>query len=155
MTWFSPKCPVDAEAKAWLEESMLWLIEEFGTETIRNATVVLPTDQFFPETFEDEDDVKPIVDRVCSYMGVDPQRVELEIFDDPTNHLRQCYVVAEGSLDGAVGHYQKRRGKFLISLESSELDDPMSLVATVAHELGHARLLGEQRVPYNLEDHEP
>lgn len=36
MNWFTPKCPVDAEDKVWIEESMLWLIDEFGAETLRN-----------------------------------------------------------------------------------------------------------------------
>ena len=60
----------------------------------------------------------------------------------------------EVSSEGARGHYRKRRDKFVISLESSQLSNPMTLVATVAHELGHVRLLGEGRIHGGFEDHE-
>src|SRR5262249_54398499 len=35
------------------------------------------------------------------------------------------------------------------------LDDPLAMVATMAHELGHVLLLGQGRVSADVEDHEP
>lgn len=156
MFWSTTKCPVEAEDKLWLEESMEWLLEEFGSDTFRQVTVVLPTDQFFPDSYSaDEDDARALVDRVCEYMSVKPDLIELEFFDDESRQARRDLVYAEGSSEGASGHYQKRRDKFVVSLESSQLTDPMSLVGTIAHELGHVRLLGEGRVHGGFEDHEP
>lgn len=156
MKWFTPTCPVGAEDKAWIEESMLWLIEEFGRDALLNATVVLPTDEFFPDEFsEEEEDVRALVDRVCGYMGVDPERVELEFFTEGHTRANLGLPFDEFSRDGLAGHYRKRRGKFLINIEASQLTDPMFLVATSAHELGHARLIGEGRVSGSFEDHEP
>ncbi|HZH30933.1 MAG TPA: hypothetical protein VEY11_09230 [Pyrinomonadaceae bacterium] len=156
MNWFTPTCPVGAEDKAWIEESMLWLIEEFGRDALLNATVVLPTDEFFPDEFsEAEENVRALVDRVCACMGVDPERVELEFFTDEDGGVRPRLPFDESSRKGLAGHYRKRRDKFLISIESSQLTDPMFLVATSAHELGHVRLLGEGRVSGSFEDHEP
>ncbi len=156
MQWFTPKCPVEAADKVWIEESMLWLIEEFGSDTLRSVMVVLPTDEFFPETFsEDEDDVHALVNRVCGYMGVNPDRVELEFFTDHNSGLQRSLPSYESSHGGVAGHYLKRRGRFVVSLESSQVSDPVCLVATVAHELGHVRLLGEGRVHTGYEDHEP
>jgi hypothetical protein len=135
---------------------MLWLIEEFGGDALRNAVVVLPTDEFFPDQFsEDEGAVRALVDRVCVYMGVAPERVELEFFTDQNKELGINLPFNESSFNGAAGHYRKRRDKFLINIESSQLTDPMFLVATSAHELGHVRLLGEGRVSADFEDHEP
>lgn len=156
MHWFIPKCPVEAEDKAWIEESMLWLIEEFGADTLRNRSVILPTIDFFPDQFSgDEDDLPALVNRVCAYMDVDPQRVELELFSDARATASRDLPVCEYSHNGAAGHYRKRRGKFVVSLESSQLSDPTCLIATVAHELGHVRLLGEGRVAADYQDHEP
>ena len=156
MNWFTPKCPVVAEDKAWIEESMLWLMKEFGRDALRDATVVLPTDEFFPDHFSgDEEDVRALVERVCVYMGVDPERVELEFFTDENNAPRPNLPFDEFSRSGVAGHYRKRRDKFIINIESSQLTDPMFLVATSAHELGHVRLLGEGRVSGGFEDHEP
>ncbi|HZH92305.1 MAG TPA: hypothetical protein VEX70_17035 [Pyrinomonadaceae bacterium] len=156
MNWFTPKCPVVAEDKAWIDGSMLWLVEEFGSDTLRDATVVLPTDEFFPDPFsEDEEDVRALVERVCVYMGVDPERVELEFYTDENRESRPYLPFDEYSHEGVAGHYRKRRDKFLINIESSQLTDPIFLVATSAHELGHVRLIGEGRVSAAFEDHEP
>lgn len=155
MLWFTPKCPVEADDKLWLEESMEWLLEEFGCDTFRAVTVVLPTDEFFPDEYAgDEEDAQFLIERVCGYMNVNPDLLEVEFFDDEHGALRRSMCFAEGSSDGASGHYRRRRNKFVISLDSSQLSDPMCLVATVAHELGHVRLLGEGRVHGGYEDHE-
>jgi hypothetical protein len=59
MKWFEPKCPVESEQKVWIEKSMLWLIEEFGANTVRDKQVVVLTDEFFPDEFsEDEEDIR-------------------------------------------------------------------------------------------------
>ena len=107
MHLLTPKCPVEAEDKAWIEESMLWLIEEFGADVLRGGQVVQPTDEFFPEPYsEDEDDVRALVDLVCGYMGVDPDRVELELFTDQNGELQQTLPSYESSYGGAAGHYR-------------------------------------------------
>ncbi len=156
MPWFVPQCPVEAEDKAWIEESMLWLIEEFGADTLRNTLVILPTDEFFPDQFSrNEDDLRALVDQVCDYMDVDLERLELDIFTDDGGAVSRGLPSYEYSHSGAAGHYKKRRGKFVISLESSQIGDPICLIATIAHELGHVRLLGEGRVSASFEDHEP
>jgi hypothetical protein len=57
---------------------------------------------------------------------------------------------------GTAGTYTglEEEGGFVLSLEDRTLDDPVVLVSTVAHELAHARLLGEGRLTSNEEDHE-
>ncbi len=156
MGWFTLGCPIETEDKAWIEESMLWLIEEFGDDTLRKAVIVLPTDEFFPDPFsEDEEDVRSLVDRVCGYMGVEPERVELDFFTDESRGLQRALPSYESSHGGALGCYRKRRGNHVVSLESSQTADPMNLIATIAHELGHVRLLGEGRLHSGYEDHEP
>jgi hypothetical protein len=156
MFWSTPKCPVEADDKIWIEESMQWLLEEFGRETFRRIRVILPTDEFFPDEYlGEEEDAEALVERVCGYMNVNRDRLEVEFFADEYGEFHRNLCFMEGSSEGASGHYNKRRDRFIISLESSQLSDPMSLVATVAHELGHVRLLGEGRIHSGFEDHEP
>jgi hypothetical protein len=88
-------------------------------------------------------------------MNVNRDRLEVEFFDDADGELQRNLCFMEGTSEGASGHYNKRRDRLVISLDSSQLCDPMSLVATVAHELGHVRLLGEGRIHGGFEDHEP
>lgn len=66
----------------------------------------------------------------------------------------RCPAACPPTHSGAAGHYKKRRGKFVVSLESSQIADPICLIATIAHELGHVRL-GEGRVSASFDDHEP
>lgn len=155
LNWFSAKCPVEAEDKEWLEDAFLWLIEEFGADTLRNLTVVLPTDEFFPDRYSSsEDDLRQLVNRVCDYMDVEQSRVELRFFTDHSNALQQHLPVFEGRDKGVLGTYQKQRGKYVISLEKQQANEPTSLIATVAHELAHVRLLGEDRLDPDYEDGE-
>ncbi|PQO33066.1 hypothetical protein [Blastopirellula marina] len=46
-------------------------------------------------------------------------------------------------------------GYYRIQLNVDGLNDPLSVVATLAHEIGHVRLLGEDRVSREEHDHEP
>ena len=56
------------------------------------------------------------------------------------------------------GEYQLgglKAGKYRIWVEAGNLNDPLALVATLAHELGRVDLLGAGRVSPDTEDHEP
>lgn len=52
------------------------------------------------------------------------------------------------------GLYQEHQGTFDISIEYKNLGNPVSLIATMAHELAHVRLLGEKRISVSEPDHE-
>ncbi len=43
----------------------------------------------------------------------------------------------------------------MITIDRAYLREPMVLVATMAHELCHVHLLGDNRVSHDQEDHEP
>ena len=109
MFWSTPKCPVEAEDKLWLEESMEWLLEEFGSDAFRDVTVVLPTDEFFPDEYSaDEDDARALVDRVCGYMSVNPDLIEVEFFQNDANEFqRETWYLDEGSISTFFRNGQK------------------------------------------------
>ncbi len=156
MSWFTPKCPIDPDDKKWIEESLQWLLNEFGADVL-HARVILPTPAFFPDTYSArKEDARRLVDRVCGFMAVDPQRVELEFYTETTDHgLREKLPQYEWEHHGTAGHYRKKKGKVIIGIEASHLKDTMSLVGTVAHELGHELLLGDRRISPSRQDHEP
>lgn len=145
-----PKCPVDPDTRVWVEKRMAWLASEFGRDRLRSAPVVLPTSEFFPDPYDGSDEaVRAILDRVCGYMGVPPESIEFSIYDDKPP------IETDGLVRGTVGLYQEEGDNFRIWLESGSLDDPLALVATMAHELGHVLLLGSGRVSADEPDHEP
>lgn len=152
--WFAPKCPVKLRDKVWVEQRTRWLIQEFGRRPLLEFNTILPTPEFFPDPFSGvEDDVPPMLRRVCQYMECDADRFHLTFFD-----ADKAWYDEEGNPQwGAAGFYVQQEGvkRPMIRVSTTILRDPMALVATLAHEVAHDRLLGELRVSVGTRDHEP
>ncbi len=152
LSWFRvpPKCPVDEPTREWIEYRSQWIVEQFGRDMLLAQKVVLPRPQFFPDAYCGlPEDALPMFHRVCEYMRVPPGAVELHFYSEqgPLSHL-------EGKHDGSAGLYVEGEQGFQIWLEVSNLEDPLALAATMAHELAHVHLLGWGRVSREEEDHE-
>src|SRR4051812_18403355 len=77
-------------------------------------------------------------------MDVVPTLVDLEFV---AGAGKLWLVNEKGSyLPTAAGTYEEGESKFVVRIDKTGLDDPMSLVGTMAHELAHVRLLGECRI---------
>lgn len=142
---FKPTCPCDPAAKAWVEERLQWLAEDFDDNAFNGRRIVLPTPEFFPDVYDgSKKSVRKLLDRVCEYMDVLPALISLKFLSDAGG----IGLVDESGheLPGAAGTFEETDGKHIIRLHKSELDSPMGLVGTIAHELGHARLLRECRI---------
>jgi tetratricopeptide (TPR) repeat protein len=152
--WIAPKCPVDPETKGWIERRMAWLAEQFGWERMLTVPALTPTRDFFPHRFDcTEHGARRLFEDVCTYAGIEPSQVHLYFFDEG----RQTDT-ATGMLmnrDGAAGLYHDAEGNACIGLEISRLHDPVSMIATFAHELGHVHLLSSGRIDSSVPDHEP
>jgi hypothetical protein len=152
--WFTPQCPVNDEQKVWLENGGAWLIREFSIQ-VSQVTVVLPTPEFFPDPYRgEEEDVDNLLIRVCSYMGVSRDRLSVELFSDEEKNIRDHLPSFESKGRGVAGHYRETSDLIKISLSTAYLRDPMSLVAVIAHELGHVLLLADKKVARERKDHE-
>ena len=151
---FPPSCPCDPAAKEWVEERLAWLAEEFDDHAFNGRRVVLPTHEFFPDPYDGSPNaVRRLLDRVCEYMDVVPDLVELR-FTSNAGGMELVNEFGESVPFGAAGTYQETDHGTLISLDTGELADPMALVGTMAHELAHTRLLGESRVRREEYDNE-
>lgn len=152
--WLRPKSPLTDEERRWIDTKFAWLTTEFGARS--TAPVITPTEAFFPDDYDEKpEDVAKIFQRLCGYMGIDDKRVELSFY---TSDSADDYVNAFNpviSREYALGMYWEENGRAQIMLESSRLSEPMEVVATLAHELGHVLLLGEGRYSRDEPDHEP
>lgn len=134
---------------------MNWFVAEFGEDRLFGE-VVLPTDDYFPGVYRGgRDDVRMVVERLCAHMGIDPARVELEHDSVDENPELSAHMPIHSASSGAAGHHRLRGGRSVIGIRDDQARQPMALVATVAHELGHVLLLGDDRVTRDREDHEP
>lgn len=150
---FRSTCPCDPAAKAWVEERLQWLAEEFEDSAFSGRRLVLPTQEFFPAAYDgSKKSVRRLLDQVCEYMDVVPDLVALKFVAD----AGKIWLVNEAGdyLPGAAGTYEEGEHKFIIRIDKSGLDDAMSLVGTMAHELAHVRLLGENRIAGDVFDNE-
>jgi hypothetical protein len=154
MWWSEPKCPVRQEEQVWIEQSLDWLTGQFGAEALRSP-VLVPEASFFPAGYSgSEDDVRAVFTSVCRKLEVPPGRVVLEIEPEDDDRLFDAVAMNHQSVD-AAGHWQQRDGSTVITVQLKQAQEPVALVAVIAHELGHERLLGEGRLDPSRRDGEP
>jgi hypothetical protein len=154
--WFAIKCPVKDESRQWVEERMAWVVNEFGPDFMRQAKVICPTPEYFPDPYDgSEEATRAMFARVCKYLKIDHSRVALRIIEDQTKEREESLGMQ--TQIGAAGTYQSGDWSHqeIICIERGGLNDPMGLVATMAHELCHAHLIGDGRVLPEEDDHEP
>lgn len=178
--WFRPTCPCDPAAKRWVEERLRWLTAQFGLHILLELPIILPTSEFFPDDWDGSDKSgRRMFRRVCGYMGVDPDCIQLEFFTgktDPLSRLDETRGFAAGTWqegDGSAGGTWRggdadddesgrlgfevrgwREQKNRLRIERGILDRPSDVVGTMAHELAHQRLLGERRFDRDAFDNE-
>jgi len=167
MFGFSPKLPVSEEQRVWVDQGFHRLEKLLGRGRMIEAKPVEPTAEDFPDPYDKTPDaVEKLFSRVCNYMHVDRSSIELEIFQDETEQLREILPSwRDGGGKRAAGLYvhaheehrkiDDARGHVVVALRSTLLKDPMTLVATAAHELGHVILLGGKLIAPETSDHEP
>lgn len=157
MFWSSAKLPVKEDERKWIEEALHWMIEQFGRDFFLARRVILPEPAFFPDKFTGtEESVYALVARVCSYMEVNPNRLEVELFSDRDDTVSKHNLGGE-DYSGAAGlyfHPASAQERAKVSINVSKLNNPTALVATIAHELGHVILLGDGRLSRDDKSHE-
>jgi hypothetical protein len=151
--WFRPQCPCDPHAKAWVEQRLAWLATQFPDNVFTTKDLVYPTDDFFPDAHEPtREGASVLLRRVCGLMGVPASRVVLKFSRESSrvslvNHSGDAMPHAAGTFIESGGHY-------FITVDLAEIARPSELIGTFAHELAHARLLGEHRINSRTFDHE-
>jgi hypothetical protein len=149
MFGFSPKLPVTSEDREWADHAFDRLSLLLGRHRMLEAEVILPTEEHFPDLYDgSKETLEMMFQRICGYMGVKPEQVDLEVFADERAELRDLLPYWSGHSRGCAGLYVHAtdESRMVIALNDSQLKDPLALVATLAHELGHAILLGKRLV---------
>lgn len=151
MAWFAPRSPVADDEQDWIEESFAWLIAEFGDDVARGR-VYEPTRDHFPiGRVVTEQGVCALMYLIARRMGVSPGLVALDYVaaqPEPRSAWQHAYR-------GPAGHYHEENGTAVITVYGDQTATRTTLVATLAHELGHVRLLGERRIAEDRQDGEP
>ncbi len=150
------RCPLGDEDRSWVDDRLYFLATQFGTDVLWKTPVIEPTAAFFPGKFEPtEDYARGLMQRIAGFMGLAQHRLTLEVYDEHRHRPVAPTVILQSQKDAtsAAGLYWQGDG--VIGIEATTLRDPMVLVAVLAHELAHERLLGEGRINRGEMDHEP
>jgi hypothetical protein len=153
-----PKLPVSEEERLWVDEGFRRLSRMLGWSRMQNATVLLPTDEHFPDPWSPtEAGLNSLFRRVCVAMRVNPAGVELTLLPDSGELLEMLPSYNQLSDEPAGLHFGSgaEEERPLIAVRQSLLRDPLAVVATLAHELGHVILLDDGHMGRNAQDMEP
>jgi hypothetical protein len=157
---FAPKCPVNDRERAWVNKSVEWFRGQFGDSPLA-APTILPTREFFPPPAPARDaDVRALVRRVADYMAVRPAvTVEFASEIERVEWIRRLQRKTPGAPVAEAGHAGEycrtgRHGRHVVMIDRASFGRPAQLIAVIAHELGHVRLLGERHSKRNRTDQE-
>jgi hypothetical protein len=90
MFGLSAKLPVSEEKRQWVDQGFQRLEKMLGPRRMLEAKVVLPTAEDFPDPYNKTPAaVEKLFQRLCTYMQLDRNAIELEICPDETEALRK------------------------------------------------------------------
>ncbi len=150
MGLFKTKC-VDRYVADWQFESFETLIRDFGgpaSGTVRSLW--LPIDAHFGTGRKGASGltgaalIEFTLDRICQqYDIIDPKHISLEYMENAKSAFLGGAAVVNPVDNMAAGTYQQVLNpdgslKEIITCEITLADDPINLIATIAHELAHA-----------------
>lgn len=150
--------PLDYETRKFFEHNLLWLIQEFPEPKIEDRKILLPTDEDFPIKWNNsKENVNDAFTIICENMQVDSSEIEITFFDNADKEINMGSSVIfmesdpEDPEHAGVFHHEKVNGKYQISIDRALLKQPDALIATLAHELAHVKLLVEKQLEVNDE----
>lgn len=157
----SNKCPIDEETRLWMENAFLWLATQFGQGTIDSKKVLCPTPQDFPIRYDgSRESLIRTAEIVAGQMDISLETVNLQTYDEnikaipgELGHTLYTQVDKDSKEKLAAGLYfgKNDAGKYDVFIEKRNMTDPENMVATLAHEFAHIKILGEKRLDVNDE----
>jgi hypothetical protein len=150
--------PITDNDRKWVEQSLSYLSEMFGEDFLRSLLTITPDRNNFDRDFKGtEEDVEYLLAKVVEIMHIDPWEIQLMFYSNRPTKFSEGIVATpqeklKGSWKSSSGEYvNKGLGRKEIWIEMGLMNDPIGLVATLAHELAHYKLLGEYRMLDNDE----
>jgi hypothetical protein len=149
------ECPITQEDRVWVEEAMLMLADIFGGAYLQAKKTIVPTKDHFNYDFKGDDgDARFVLDRLYELMDIDGSDINLYVEHLPISSYELNGNASGGvstSWRGASGTYQDNGSVKEIRIEPDVVKNTIKLISTLAHELAHYKLLGEERIAENDE----
>lgn len=157
----SDNLPVSIEERDRIEAAFAWMVGQYGEESLKNRKVLTPYVTDFPIKYNgSEASARATLNIVAKQMEINPDDLHLDIYSEGVREIQNSPLSGGRmfikQIDGekySAGKYWGKQddGKYHIGLEDGKLKQPEAMVATLAHELAHVKLLGENRIQTNDE----
>ncbi len=153
------KCPIDHGTRLWMENTFLWLAGQFGKENIFRKSMLMPTQEYFPIHYDgSKESLTKTAEIIAKQMEIDIAEIKLDIYENSTQKFNSdvgpgIWTQIDNGQKVSAGMYFKKdeQGKYEILIEKENLKYPENLVAVIAHEFAHIKILGENRLEFNDE----
>ncbi|WP_258102087.1 hypothetical protein [Marinoscillum pacificum] len=156
MFWNTSKSPITAEDEEWIKACFHWFEETFHVN-LREVEPYAPTKSFIGFDYHGkEDEVLKLVDLVADKMNVQ-QNSSIQVY------FYEEFQPMEFTDEGVLSHYEENSqltngrysklvdGVYEVGIERTLIKNPIALIATIAHEVAHIKLLGEGIIEENDE----
>lgn len=154
-------CPVPEETRKWIDLVFLWFFDSFGKENIINRRVLVPYYTDFPIKYSgSKENALQTLEIVANQMEIKIDEINLDFYQEGVTEisaggtLGNSFYLQNDERDkfsGGLYYGKNEDGRYHILLEEKKLKSPEGMVATLAHELSHVKLLGEGRIKENNE----
>jgi hypothetical protein len=136
-----PDVPLNEERRLSIDDAFLYLQELFGKDILRRKIMRTMDDKIFPIQLNDAEDIYRLAQTIARIMDINPEKIVLDYFSENEYHE-------------AAGLYKGKDedGNYHVALLDSIYTDIEKVIATIAHEFAHIKLLGEERMDENSEE---
>lgn len=152
-------CPIPEETRIWMENALIWLINQFGEKKLLDDKTLIPSENDFPlQSIGTEKIAHDILPIIAKQMDVNPEIISIDFYNEQLIEIKgdmgnTIYGQQFEDENYSAGFYEGKgpHGKYNIAIEIGQLQDPTKLIATLAHEIAHIKILGENRLNENDE----
>ncbi len=141
---------LDTELSDWQFGCFQWLLKHTGgIHPYRRRRLILPTREFFPhDGSQGHAFAEMLFQQVKVHAGMADWPTQLQCQEADPNTLVSPQAFVQGLKPSPAGTFRAlKEGGALITYNPQQLHNPMSLVATFAHELAHYRTAGFPEPP--------
>jgi hypothetical protein len=141
--------PLTEERRSSIDDAFLYLQELLGKTLLFDKPVIVPGSALFPAAIHDLSEITPLAHTIARIMDIDPESIELEFFEEGVREFNpetgDMFYYEHKDYAGLY-HGKNERGKYVVSVSDDIHKEMERLIATIAHEFSHIKLLGEDRM---------
>lgn len=147
-----PDLPLNEERRQSIDDAFLYVLELFGDDILKKP--ILTRDHpIFPNEINDKDEIISLAHNIAKVMDIDPKTLKIGFFQG-AKPIDPSAINPENKDTSAAGLYygKNEQGKYEVDFADTIHQDVGRVIATIAHEFAHIKLLGEERMEENSEE---